>query len=298
MPAVAEWIRGAERRLAGVTQTPRLDAELILSHEMGCSRTALLARLRELAPESAELEELLARRARGEPLAYLFGTWEFFSLEFEVQPPALVPRPETEHLVEAVLSHIGDRPAQILDLCTGTGCVAVAIAMNAPNARVVAADIEPRYAALAARNAQRHGAGDRVECRTGDLFDLVKHGETFDAICANPPYVEAGAWTSLSRTIRDFEDPRALLAGSDGLDTVRRIIRDAWKYLRPGGLLALEIGHGQADATSRLMRESGYASVEFTRDLAGIERIALGLAPERAEAPGGGVKDSARTARL
>lgn len=279
MQTIADWIARAAQRLAGVTETPRLDAELILAHALGISRAALLAGLRDTTPDSPEAEAFFARRARGEPLAYLFGRWEFFSLEFEVEPPALVPRPETEHLVETVLDFIGGRPARVLDLCTGTGCVAVSIAANAPPAQVVAADIEPKYVALARRNAQRHGVADRIECLESDLFLGAKHLETFDVVCANPPYVEAGAWATLAQTIRDYEDPRALVAGTDGLDVIRAIIAGVPDYLRAGGLLALEIGRGQAGAVRRLLDAAGYRSVAFRRDLAGIERIATALAP-------------------
>lgn len=276
MATIADWIAGAAHRLAALSDTPRLDAELILAHVTRIPRAGILARLREAAPESAELDALVARRERGEPLAYLFGTWEFFSLEFEVEPHALVPRPETEHLVEAVLEFIGERPAAVLDLCTGTGCAAVSIAVNAPSARVLATDIAPRYVELAARNAARHGVSGRVALREGDLFEVVKHGETFDAICANPPYVEAADWTNLAPTIREFEDPGALLAGDDGLDVIRAIVSGARTYLRPGGLLALEIGQGQSGPVRQLFEESGYGNVAFRRDLAGIERIATG----------------------
>jgi release factor glutamine methyltransferase len=307
MPTIAQYIAQATRRLASISESPRLDAELILAHVLGIPRASLLARLREDLPPAASprdaapqpsmssitsipapphrpdaalpasvFESLIARRERGEPLAYLFGQWEFYSLEFDVTPPALVPRPETEHLVEAVLDFIGGQPAAVLDLCTGTGCVAVAIAVNAPGARLVATDIDPRYAALAARNALKHRVADRVECRAGDLFSAVKHGETFDAICANPPYIEAGLWPSLPPAIRDFEDPGALLAGEDGLDRVRTIARDAPRYLRPGGLLALEVGQGQSGQTASVLAAAGFTGVRFVRDLAGIDRIACG----------------------
>ncbi len=280
MPTVAETLQRAEQRLAAVSETPRLDAELLLMHALGRTRGGLLSRLSE-AVETVEFEFLLARRAAGEPIAHILGTWEFFSLEIEVEPPVLVPRPETEHLVEAVIEFIGAGPARVLELCTGTGCVAVAIAKNAPGTRVLATDREPHYVELARRNVTRHGLGERVHVAAGDLFAAVPAGEPpFDVICANPPYVAAGDWAGLSETIRRYEDPGALISGEDGLDCVRRIVAGAGDHLGPGGLLAMEIGQGQAGAVRNIMEAAGYAKVRFGRDLAGIDRIACGVLAE------------------
>ncbi len=281
MPTVAEALRAAERRLAQTSDSPRLDAEFLLAYAMGVERSRMLMRLDEPVPADA-LESYLARRAAGEPIAYILGTWEFYSLEIEVEPPVLVPRPETEHLVEAVLEFIGDRPARVLDLCTGTGCVAVAIAKNAPRVQVLAADIEPRYIDLARRNAARHGLQDRVHTAQGDLFAALPAGDPlFDVICANPPYVAQREWDGLSETIRHYEDPGALLSGPDGLDCVRRISADAQKFLKPGGLLAIEIGAGQVEAVRSLLHSAGYEDIRFHRDLAGIDRITSGRKPDR-----------------
>jgi release factor glutamine methyltransferase len=296
--STAHWIERATARLSAASETPRLDAELILAHELGLTRAALLARLRERLVETPRLETLLARRERGEPLAYLFGRGEFYSMEFEVEPPALVPRPETEHLVETVLEFIRSRPVRVLDLCTGTGCVASAIASNAPASSVVAADIEPRFVSLARRNAAWHGLSARVECVKSDLFSALKHRETFDVICANPPYIAEAEWESLPRTVRDYEDPTALRAGPDGLDIVRKIVAQASRFLRPGGLLALEIGAGQAVQTRRLFGESAYDDVQTVRDLAGIERIVNGFAPARLGSAVEAAQENEREARL
>jgi release factor glutamine methyltransferase len=277
MPTVRDLLREAERTLAAHSDSPRLDAELLLAHALRCSRAQLLARLGEEC-DAPDFAKYVARRAAGEPVAYILGEWEFFSLGLEVEPPALVPRPETEHLVEEVLGFIGDRPARVLDLCTGTGCVAVAIAKHAPNAEVWAADIEPRYAALAARNAERHGLGARLHTLVGDLYAAVPSGaERFDAVCANPPYIADPEWVGLSDTIRRYEDRRALTSGADGLDCVRAIIQGANAHLRAGGLLALEIGHTQAPAVSALLSSAGFFAVHTRKDLAGIERIVAGI---------------------
>ncbi len=276
MPTLGETLRDAERRLAAYSDSPRLDAEFLIAHAMGLGRAQLLARLREPA-EDAAVESLVARRAAGEPIAHILGTWEFFSIEIEVAPPALVPRPETEHLVEAVLEFIGRGPVRVLDLCTGTGCVAVAVAKHAPGAQVLAADIEPRYVELARRNVARHELAGRVRVAQGDLFAAVPAGEPpFDAVCANPPYVAEGEWAGLSETIRRYEDPGALVSGPEGLDCVRRIVADSPSYLRPGGSLAIEIGFTQAAAVREILHDAGFERVHFRRDLAGIERIACG----------------------
>lgn len=220
---------------------------------------------------------MLERRRRAEPIAYILGEWEFFSLPFFIEPPILVPRPETEHLVEAVLAA---RPARVADLCTGSGCVAVAIAVNAPAAYVAATDTNPQAVALAGRNVARHGVDDRVQVFEGDLFDPIAGDAPFDVICSNPPYVEDDAWAQLSPNITRYEDPGALLAGPEGLDVIRRIIEEAAPFLAPGGMLALEIGMGQYDAVQSIMHRAGYRSVSGHRDLAGILRIISGRRPD------------------
>ncbi|MCH7910993.1 MAG: peptide chain release factor N(5)-glutamine methyltransferase, partial [Candidatus Hydrogenedentes bacterium] len=270
-----------KERLHEFTDTPRLDAELLLAHSLGLKRAALLARLGTCLSDASVFETYIERRRNAEPIAYITGTWEFFSLEFEIEAPVLVPRPETEHLVETVLEHIGNSDARVLDLCTGSGCVAIAIAHNAPKSTLIATDLRASNLALAQRNAVRHELETRIDFRQGDLFHALDDAEEpFDVIASNPPYVEAGAWDGLPRVIRDHEDPAALLAGVDGLDLIRRLIADAPKHLRPGGLLAFEFGMGQYEQVCGLMKACGYAHLRCVRDLAGIERIALGSAPE------------------
>lgn len=279
MATVAQRLADAVERLEPVTETPRLDAELLMAHALGRSRAQVLAGVHEEAP-AEPFETLLKRRLEGEPLAYIFGTWEFFSLEFETEAPILVPRPETEHLVEVVLEEVEDRPADILDLCTGSGCVAIAIATHAPAAHVVAVDLNPAALELAQRNARRHEVDRRVAFRQGDLFDALHAGDgSFDVVCANPPYVAEADWEQLSPTIRVYEDRSALVAGEDGLAYIRRIVSRARAYLRNEGLLAFEFGFGQRDAVEAVLREHGYTRVTFRNDLAGIPRIAAGRRP-------------------
>ena len=279
MPTVAEVLAEAAAYLTDVTETPRLDAEILLAHAMKVSRARLLASLRdEAAP--GDFEELLKRRLDAEPIAYILGEWEFYSLTFEIQPPVLVPRPETEHLVEVVLEVIGDRPARVLDVGTGSGCVSIAVAHNAPNCRVVAIDIREACLELARRNAEAHHVADRIAFREGDLFEaLAPEDAPFDVICSNPPYVADPEWEGLPPTITRYEDPKALLAGRDGLEAIRRLVGGAQEYLVPGGMLAFEMGMGHCGAVRELLREGGYENVSARRDLAGLDRIAIGYKP-------------------
>lgn len=278
---VAQILHAAENALAPVTETPRLDAEILLARAMGVSRSRLLAMLRD-ACDAPGFEALLERRLNSEPIAYILGEWEFFSLEFVVRPPVLVPRPETEHLVESVLEHLAQcaPAAQALDLCTGSGCVAVSVAKNAPETSVTAVDIAPYAVTLAKENAVRHGLGDRMTVLQGDLFNALTGppARRFGAVCANPPYVAETEWDALPLCIRRHEDPLALLAGSDGLDLVRRIADEARHWLIPGGMLAMEIGDGQSGDVNALMSALGYKVLPPVRDLAGIERIVRAIA--------------------
>ncbi|NIA14374.1 MAG: peptide chain release factor N(5)-glutamine methyltransferase [Nitrospiraceae bacterium] len=278
-PTHAERIAAITAFFEPVSETPRLDAEILLAEALGISRSLLLASLQERA-ETPALEAMVERRRNHEPIAYILGEWEFFSLTFYVVPPLLVPRPETEHLVEAVLDFVPGRPAHVLDVGTGTGCIAVSIAHQSPALRVTATDINPLAIETASRNAKRHGVADHVELVLTDLVDgLARPDGGFDVICSNPPYVEEGIWSDLPPVIRFHEDPRALLAGPDGMDLIRRIASDAVPLLCCGGLLMLEIGDGQRVAVEEVLRASGYEKISFERDLAGIERIASARKP-------------------
>jgi len=175
---------------------------------------------------------------------------------------------------------VANTRARILDIGTGTGCVAVAIAHNAPMCRVVATDINAAALKLASANAARHGLSDAITFRKGDLFQALRERDhPFDAICSNPPYVKESDWDALPPVIRLHEDPDALLAGPDGLDVIRRLVFEATAYLVPGGLLAFEIGIGQYDSVRGLLLENNYANVGARRDLAGIERVAVARKP-------------------
>ena len=272
-PTHAARLAAATRLLAPVTETPRLDAEILLAYVLGLSRTQLLARLQETA-DLPEFEALLQRRLDCEPIAYILGEWEFFSLTFEVTPPLLVPRPETEHLVEAVLDFVGDRPSRLFEIGVGTGCVSISIAKHHKHCNILGSDINPVALEVAARNAVRHGVADRFVCRGGSLFDvLTPEDALFDVVFSNPPYVAEGEWDTLPLVIRRHEDPRALLAGSDGLYIVHAIAAQAPTWLCPGGLLAMEIGDTQREAVQELLTQHAYTDIRFINDLAGIPRV-------------------------
>lgn len=279
---VSAWIRETAERLAATSETPRVDAEYLAAHCLGVERRALMARSHQSAPLPG-LEALVQRRLQHEPIAYILGEWEFFGIPLEVAPPVLVPRPETEHLVETALAHLAREaiPApRVLDVCTGSGCIALAIALHAPSAQVTATDIRPETLAVATRNVDRHQLAGRITLLPGDLFDALPGGATpFDAILSNPPYVAEAEYATLAPDIRNHEDPAALLAGPDGLDCYRRIVAGAPDRLAPGGLLALEIGDEQAAAVSALMRGAGFTAIAVQKDLAGHDRVVSGVRP-------------------
>lgn len=277
---IADCIAQTSDLLAPITDTPRLEAELLLAYALRLSRASLLARLRDPVDDAC-LMPLLARRLNHEPLAYIFGEWEFFGLPFFVESPLLVPRPETEHLVEVALKYLTDceTTGPIVDLCCGTGCVGVALGHYASQHPLYACDIRPDAVAMTQRNAARHKVS--LRCVQGDLFEALDTlCDCFDVIVSNPPYVPDGEWRDLSPVITKHEDSGALLSGTDGLSLIRRIIPESRLRLRKGGLLALELGEGQCGIVAGLLRENGFSAVEAHRDLAGIDRIVLGIRNE------------------
>ncbi|MBI1320066.1 MAG: peptide chain release factor N(5)-glutamine methyltransferase [Candidatus Hydrogenedens sp.] len=274
---IAERLRQAAASLGDWCDTPRLDAEILLAHALGVSRARLLADLNEPF-DCPAFEPLLVRRLNHEPIAYILGTWEFFSMKLEVRPPVLVPRPETEHLVECALDHIRRNELlapRILDLCTGTGCVAMALARHGRQAQVTATDIHPTALEVARSNAARYGL--KVDVVESSLYDNLAGAEPFDLIVSNPPYVPDGQWEDLSPVITKHEDRGALLAGGDGLDLLRPLIARAPEFLRPGGLLAVEMGEEQGAAVSALFEAAGFEDITVLQDLAGHDRIVRGI---------------------
>jgi release factor glutamine methyltransferase len=260
--------------------SPRLDAELLLCAALGTDRVHLVLES-DKRLENAELgryRELIRRRRSGEPIAYILGRREFYGLDFVVDRRGLVPRPDTEPLVEVALARTRSRSmhGRALDLCTGTGCVGIAFAKARPTWRVLATDVSPKTAELAWENARRLGVVFTLGVEVGDLFAPVS-GQRFDLVVANPPYIPSREIAELMVDVRDFEPRLALDGGEDGLDLLRRLVQDARAHLDPGGVLAVEVGHDQAARTRELFEQAGFREIELRRDYGGRERVVSGI---------------------
>jgi release factor glutamine methyltransferase len=267
-------LEAARARLAATSKNPRRDADLLLAHVLGCDQTALLTHPERLlsAAEWQQFDRLVERRLASEPMQYLTGEQEFFGLSFEVSPAVLIPRPETEHLVEAVLDRFGrEEEVRIVDVGTGSGAIAVSLAHAMPRSQVTAVDLFPSALDVARRNAERHDVIDRLILLPSDLLAEVD-GTDFDAVVANPPYIAEGE--VLERQVANYEPQSALYAGPTGLEVYERLIPQAARVLKPGGWLMLEIGYGQSSAVRNLMH--GWAGVILVNDLQGIPRVVLG----------------------
>lgn len=276
MTTVNEALRIARDRFAH-SHSPALDAELLLAHVLGRGRAWLHAwpEARLHPPALERFRELVARRAVGEPIAYLLGTREFRSLDIEVTPDVLIPRPETEGLVEAALTHLRAHPVTqpaILDMGTGSGCVAVTLAHERPDARVTAVDAAEAALAVARRNVRRHGLRNVELVRSGWFAGLGD--SAFDVIVSNPPYVRSDD-PHLGRGDVRFEPVTALDGGPDGLAGLRGIAAAAPRYLVPGGLVAVEHGCDQARAVVGLFREAGLVDIGVQPDAAGLARVTV-----------------------
>ena len=281
MPTISQAITEGSRRLhaSGIDQERRT-AGLLLCHVMGIDRTRLLTRSEEQIDEARYLDylALVVRRAAGEPAQYLTGHQEFYGLDFIVTPDVLIPRPETEFLIERVMNLVEDSKQDsplIVDVGTGSGCIAVTVAKQLPRARLIATDASPAALDIARTNAERHGVRDRIEFLEGDLLaPLAKRGleGAVDVLASNPPYVNEESSELLQREVRDWEPHEALFGGVDGLDFYRRLIAESPHYLKPGGYIVLEIAFSQVDSISEMVKGSAFELVDTTRDLQGIPR--------------------------
>lgn len=273
--ALVKWAAD-DFRARGI-ENPRLDAELIVAFALGIDRTrVIIDAQRPLDPsELANLRELVKRRRAHEPVAYLRGEREFYGLRFRVDRRVLIPRPDTEVLVDVALARTKDvsLSMRMLDLCTGSGCVAIAAARQRPTSKVLAADVSEDALAVARANAHRLGAYNVAFVRS-DLFADVRG--KFDVVTANPPYIPTSEIDALQADIREFEPRIALDGGADGLAIVRRIVDAAPSHLAPGGVLAIEIGMGEAARTVELFEERGFEDVRADRDYGRIERVVSG----------------------
>jgi release factor glutamine methyltransferase len=302
-----------EKRLAAAgSGNAKRAAEEIAAHVMGCKPLEIY--FREITPEQkAELEKLIVRAEQGEPIQYIIGHVDFRGLEIRCDRRALIPRPETELLVQAVMDNVDATPPsrsrqekrdegvastlKIVDVGTGTGCIALALLAELPNAEVVGVDVSPDALALARENASRLGMSDRFTAVQGNLLNVdatppsrckqEKRGEdtastffaeaSFDIIVSNPPYILSGVCETLDSSVRDYEPKLALDGGADGLDLVRPLVAQAFRVLKPGGGLFLEIGYDQGQAVARILKDAGFQQVEIKKDLAGLDRIVLGF---------------------
>ena len=267
-------------RQAGVPEARR-EAASLLTHTIGKDRTFLITHAEELldANKLETLRDYVARRATGEPLQYITGHQHFYGLEFEVTRDVLIPRPETELLVEAALDLIGDAEATSLvcDVGTGSGCIAIALLHNRPGVRAVAVDVSEAALSVAARNAVRHAVSERIRFAVSDCFAaLEKNKLRFDLVVSNPPYVAGKDLFGLQREVREHEPRVALTPGDDGLSIIRRLLNEAPAFLRDGGYLLMEIGFDQRAAVERLIDASVWKVIKVRQDLQGIPRtIAL-----------------------
>ena len=280
-PCLADLLAEATAFLAGRgVPSPRLDAEVLLAQALGGSRTELYLR-DSLAPHQRDaFWRTLKRRARREPVAYITGVQEFWSLEFTVNRHVLIPRPETERVVEVALELLGSCPApRILDLGTGSGCLAVALASQLPQARVWACDVSAGALAVARANAVAHKVADRMTFRRADMRQRLDGrppvaAPAFDLIVSNPPYVAAPEFAALQAEVRDWEPRLALDGGRDGLDFYRRLLQDCPVRLRPGGWLVMEVGSTQSAAVMRMARSrDNLSECRLSYDYAGLPRV-------------------------
>nr|WP_159465453.1 peptide chain release factor N(5)-glutamine methyltransferase [Scandinavium goeteborgense] len=269
-----QWLSQAIERLAN-SESPRRDAEILLGHVTGKTRTYILAfdETTLTTEEGTQLETLLSRRVNGEPVAHLVGMREFWSLPLEVTPATLIPRPDTECLVEQALGRLPESPCDILDLGTGTGAIALALASERPDCRVTAVDFVADAVALATRNARSLGINN-VTIAQSNWFSALE-GKTFGMIVSNPPYIDEQDPHLAEGDVR-FEPLSALVAADEGLADLAHIIQEGRRFLLPGGWMLLEHGWKQGPAVRELYIQAGYDEVETCRDYGGNERLTVG----------------------
>jgi release factor glutamine methyltransferase len=270
--------RGLERLVAaGIREDEaRRDAELLARHALGWDRAAWLASRRDAASSRfiSDYDALVARRAEREPVSLIVGRREFWGLEFDTRPGALIPRPETELIVEEALQEVADVSALlVVDVGTGSGCLAVALATELPGARIVATDVSAPALEIARANAEKHGVAARVHLVQANLLDGF--AARFDLIVSNPPYIKSGDRAGLGREVRDYEPAVALFGGPDGLDAIRALLERAPALLKPEGRLILEFGYGQEPDVVALASSAGFDVLRVRGDLQDIPRVAV-----------------------
>ena len=271
--------RGCEVLEGAGSESPRLDAQVLLLAVLREERTVLVSHPeRELASQEEQLyNQYISERALGKPVSYITGMKEFMGLEFAVNEAVLIPRPETELLVEEAVRVLNGKAMRVLDLCTGSGAIAVSIRHFVPQAEVTATDLSEEALKVAWENAERLTAGG-IRFLQGDLFEAFSNlqapgSELFNLIVSNPPYIPAKVIDGLMPDVKDFEPRLALDGGTDGLDIYRRLIPQAAEHLAPGGVLLLEIGFDQGETVPDLCRQAGLGNIAVLKDLAGLDRV-------------------------
>jgi release factor glutamine methyltransferase len=264
-------------------ESPRLTIELMLAHVLQKKRLQIYLEFeRELDAKTMDtLREMVRRRVAGEPLQYITGETEFCGLKFAVDKRVLIPRPETELLVEAVLERLKSpgmdapavRPCHIVDIGTGSGCIAISLAKKLPEAQITAIDVSPEALIVAQSNANRHGVEKNIRFLESDLVSNLSVGFKADAVVSNPPYIASGDWAKLPREVKDFEPVRSLIAGGDGLEVYGRLVMSARRLLSPSSFMVLEMGAGQRPAIENLFVSADYKVAQVVKDLQGHERV-------------------------
>ncbi len=286
-PAMQNWT--IQKLLNWITEyftergidSPRLNAELLLSHVVGLKRIELYTQFEKIVAKEQldRLHDLVKRAGQHEPIAYIIGRTEFYSLQLYVTPDCMIPRPETELLVERAIEFLRKRSSRhfVCDLGTGSGCIAIAIARNYPDADITATDISEAALKIAAKNIEKYQLGDRIRLLCGDLFDPIMSQpdvDEFDLIVCNPPYVSAVEFEKLDKTIKDYEPKLALYAGEDGLDICRRIVKKVDQLLKSDAALMLEVGYNQGQAVRELLEQAKcFSEITIEKDFSNNDRV-------------------------
>lgn len=261
------------------SESPRLEAEVLLAHARQCQRIQLYTQFDQLLSDQERevMRQLVKRRAAAEPVAYLVGHREFFSLDFHVERGVFIPRPDTETLVAAALDLIQEKESpSVLELCTGSGCIPIAIARNHPTVKLVTVEKNEIPLKVAAQNIERHNLQDRVQLIEGHLFSPLAADTKFDLIVSNPPYIPSSEISELESDVRLHEPSEALDGGEDGFDVIRVLVEQSPQYLNAGGWLLFELSPEQAQPAMQLLTQAGYKQVHCQDDLSGQARVVLG----------------------
>ncbi len=256
--------------------TANLDARLLLCEYLKKDKLYLIVNYNEEVSVDSSFEQLVVRRENREPMQYILGRAEFYGLDFKVNKNVLIPRPDTEILVEKVIGFVGNNSYSVLDIGTGSGCIPVTVAANCKNANVYTVDISADATAVARENATLNGVEDRVSFLNMDILKDFPEMEV-DCIVSNPPYIEEDVIPTLMSDVKDYEPYIALSGGADGLEFYRRISKKGYDILKSGGMIAFEVGHNQSNSVEEILRCDGYSTVETTNDLAGIGRVVTAI---------------------